>query len=94
MVTKLTFLKELFTNYKLNTMKINMKKVLLSLFLTATITTVVVAEANAKPMFGTVTVSTEDWADGTCAYRQTCTVTYTFWIQTSSGCTTATIACI
>jgi len=75
-------------------MKINLKKALMSLFLTIAITTAVVTEANAVPMFGTVTVSTRDWADGTCEYRETCTATYTFWIQTSSGCTTATIACI
>ena len=47
-------------------MKINLKKALMSLFLTIAITTAVVTEANAVPMFGTVTVSTRDWADGTC----------------------------
>jgi len=49
-----------------------------------------ITEASAK-FFGTVVTSTSDWADGTNMYRETCTVSYVFWIAGSETCTTQII---
>jgi hypothetical protein len=49
-----------------------------------------VTEVSAK-FFGTVVVSTTDWADGVNMYRQTCNVTYVFFIAGPVQCSTEII---
>jgi hypothetical protein len=74
-------------------MKGKMKKVMLSLALLTALTVGIVASASAK-FWGWETTSTTDWADGQCAYRETCRVHYILWIPGEEQCTTVTIACL
>lgn len=66
---------------------------MISFVLMLTLTLGVVTTLYA-PFWGWETTSTTDWADGTCAYRETCRVHYIFWIPGEEQCSTQTIACI
>lgn len=74
-------------------MKMTMKKGMLSVALILTLVLGVVFNASAK-FWGWETTGTTDWADGTCAYRETCRVHYIFWIGGQEECTTVVIGCI
>lgn len=69
------------------------KQFILSIALVGALTVGVITSASAK-FWGTEVISTTDWADGICAYRETCTVHYIFWIAGEEKCTTETIACL
>ena len=74
-------------------MKVKMRKGMLSLAFMGLLTLGAISYANAK-FWGWKTTGTTDWADGTCAYRETCRVHYIFWIAGEEECTTSTIGCI
>lgn len=68
-------------------------KLMLSLAFIATLTIGVISNANAK-FWGTKILSTTDWADGECTYRETCTVHYIFWIAGEEKCNTEKLYCL
>lgn len=74
-------------------MKMTIRKKMLLITLIGVLTIGLVSNASAK-FWGWETISTTDWADGTCAYRETCRVHYIFWISGSEQCTTETIVCL
>ena len=73
-------------------METKMKKMMLGLVLIISLS-LVAFSASAK-FWGWQTTSTTDWADGHCAYRETCEVHYILWISGVEKCTTITIGCI
>jgi hypothetical protein len=74
-------------------MKRRMRKGMLMFALAGIFTVGTISTACAK-FWGWQTTSTTDWADGICAYRETCQIHYVFWIAGEETCTTTTIACV
>ena len=74
-------------------MKVKVKKVMMGFSLLLMLTLGVFTTASAK-FWGWQTTGTTDWADGRCAYRETCRVNYIFWMAGREKCTTATIDCL
>jgi hypothetical protein len=74
-------------------MKVKMKKVAKAILFACVLTVGIISTASAK-FWGWQNTSTTDWADGKCAYRQTCRVHYILWIGGEEECNTVTIACI
>ncbi len=74
-------------------MKVKMKKVLMVISLTGMLCAGVIYSASAK-FWGWQITQTTDWADGQCAYRQTCRVHYILWIAGEEKCETVTIVCL
>lgn len=74
-------------------MKVNTKKVMMAISLIGVFTMGIVSTANAK-FWGWKVTSTVDWADGECAYRQTCRIHYILWFAGEEQCTTSTIDCL
>ena len=74
-------------------MKVKMKKVMKGISFVVLLTVGVITTASAK-FWGWQTTGTTDWADGTCAYRQTCRVHYILWFAGEEQCTTTVIACL
>ena len=74
-------------------MKVKMKKVMRVISVVGLLMIGVISTASAK-FWGWETSETTDWADGTCAYRETCKVHYIFWIAGEEQCRTETIGCI
>ncbi len=74
-------------------MKVKMKKVMMAISFVGLLTMGLISTANAK-FWGWETTGTTDWADGRCAYRQTCRIHYIFWFAGEEKCTTVEIACL
>ena len=74
-------------------MKVKMKKVMMGFSLLLMLTLGVFTTASAK-FWGWQTTGTTDWADGRCAYRETCRVHYILWMAGEEQCVTATIDCL
>ena len=67
---------------------------MLSFALLLILTLGIAFNAAANVFWGWETTSTTDWANGTCAFRETCRVHYIFWIAGEEECSTVTIGCI
>ena len=74
-------------------MKVRLKKVVMATLFVCMLTLGVLSTASAK-FWGWETASTTDWADGDCAYRETCRVHYVLWIAGDEQCTTVKIGCL
>ena len=74
-------------------MKVKLKKVAMATLFVFMLTVGIISTASAK-FWGWQTTSTTDWADGKCAYRETCRVHYILWIGGGEECTTVTIRCL
>lgn len=74
-------------------MKRGVRKVMIGISLVGMLCVGIVPKASAK-FWGWTTTGTTDWADGVCAYRETCRVHYIFWIAGEEECTTTVIDCL
>lgn len=74
-------------------MRLKIKKMMRTILLVCVITVGFITSASAK-FWGWENISSTDWADGQCAYRQTCRVHYILWIAGETQCTTTSIACL
>lgn len=70
-----------------------MKKARRAILIVGMLTMVFITSASAK-FWGWQNISSTDWADGKCAYRQTCRVHYILWIAGEEQCSTKTINCL
>jgi len=74
-------------------MKKTMRKAMLLIAFTGLLAVGTISKVSAK-FWGWKVTATTDWADGICAYRETCKIHYIFWIAGEEQCVTSTIACI
>ena len=74
-------------------MNVKIKKMIRVILFVSIITVGFITSASAK-FWGWQNISSTDWADGNCAYRQTCRIHYILWIAGEEQCTTTTITCL